>query len=267
MDREAITGIAVIIGFVVIFGAIVFFSIRAERRMQAALRELAEARGWSFETHSTRGFGRRAARKGFTLSPAGAGGDWKLDVTRRSSSSGVSVGVSGKRGRSRSRSRNRTRSTNPGRAEFRAPEPTFRGGLAVFTTGATGAAMGAGQGGLADSVMGIFDNKLGKTVLSHLMGADMGEYAGQLKSWPTPEGSGITVMATADPSLFFDMEAIGAALGNWKPAKGFFNSSPQLIIGEAGVRLFLNQQITDADSIARFIDLGQELREKAMRGG
>ncbi|MCC5987163.1 MAG: hypothetical protein JJT95_05725 [Pararhodobacter sp.] len=251
MDGEAFIGIAVIIGFVALFGAILFFSIRAERRLQAALRAMAEERGWEYQTSRTRGMGRRSATSGFTVTPNGAAADWRLEVKRRSSS-----GSSGRKGA--------IRTSNPGRAEFRAAEPTFRGGLAMFTTGALGGAIGIGQGNMASSLMGMFDNKIGKTVLSHFMGADMGEHVGQLQSFPAPEGSGLTVMATADPSMFFDMEAIGEALRCWKPAKGS-PGNPQLVVGEAGIRLFLSKQITDAETVASFIDLGLELREKAMR--
>lgn len=256
MDSEAFTGIAILIGIVVVVGAIAFFVIRAERRLQEALRAMAQARGWTYAPHRIRGFGQGRARKGFTVTPGSPAEGWKLEVTRRSSSS------SGARRKGRSS----TRTTDPGRAEFQAPEPRFSGGLAVFTTGATGGLMGLGGGSAADSVMGLFDNRIGKAMLGHMMVADIGDHAGQLKSFPAPEGSGLTIMATADPALFFDLDAIGAALKGWRPSKGRFASAPQLIIGEAGIRIMVSQQITDPEAVAGLIEMGQKLGAEAMRG-
>lgn len=258
MDNEAFIGIAILVGIVAVIAAIAFFAIRAERRLQAALHELAESRGWHYRADTARGFGQRRAGKSFTITPDSASDGWTLEVARRSSSRGGSR--SGRKGLS-------TTVTNPGRAEFRAPEPAFRGGLAVFTTGATGAAMGHGHGAAAESLMGLFDNRIGKAVLGHVMGSDVGEHVGQLKSFPAPAGSKLTVMATADPSMFFHLKAIDDALAGWKPARGFIKSSPQLFVSEAGMRLFLNQQVTDPESVARLIDLGLDLRDRVMRAG
>lgn len=257
MDSESLTGIAILIGIVVAIGLVAFFAIRAERRLQEGLQAMAQARGWSYAAHKTRGLGRGRTRKGFTVTPGDPAEGWKLEVTRRSSSS------SGNRGRGGST----TRSTDPGRAEFHAPEPRFSGGLAVFTTGATGGVMGLGGGSAADSVMGMFDNKFGKAMLGLMMGADIGEHAGQLKSFPAPEGSGLSIMATADPTLFFDIDAIDAALQGWRPSKGRFASAPQLIIGEAGIRIMVSQQITDPEAVAGLIEMGQTLSAQAMRSG
>ena len=260
MDGEAFTGIAILVGIVVVVGVIAFFIIRAERKLQAALQELAESRGWRYETFRDSGFGRRRARKRFTMTPTDSSEGWTLEVTRRSSSN------SGGRSRGKRGSRNTT-TTDPGRAEFRAPAPAFQGGLAVFSTGMTAKAMGLGGGGTADSLMGMFDNKVGKAVMGHFLGADVGEHMGQLKSFPAPAGSKMTVMATADPSMFFDLAAIDEALASWKPAKGLFKASPMMIVSESGVRLMVGQQITDPESVAGLIDLGLSLRERATRGG
>lgn len=260
MDSESLTGIAILIGIGAVIGLVAFYAIRAERRLQEGLQAMAQARGWSYAAHKTRGLGQGRTRKGFAVTPDDPAEGWKLEVTRRSSSS------SGNRGRGGGTTRS-TRSTDPGRAEFHAPEPRFSGGLAVFTTGATGGVMGLGGGSAADSVMGLFDNRIGKAVLGHMMGADIGEHAGQLKSFPAPEGSGLSIMATADPTLFFDIDTIGAALQGWRPSKGRFASAPQLIIGEAGIRIMVSQQITDPEAVEGLIEMGQTLSARAMRSG
>ena len=263
MDGEGIFGVVLVIGFVALFAVIFFFAIRAERRLYQRLQALANERGWRFEkTRRVIGTTRHRA-KGFTLASQSAGEDWRLDVSRRFSTGGSSRG--GKKGRARQRPGKEVgqRTTTPGRAEFRAAEPVLAGGLAVFAPAGTAGAGGLAQSEAAASMLGVFDNKIGKTVLGHFLGADMGEHIGQLQAFPAPEGSGLTVMASADPSLWFDIAAIGEALNRWQPASGKAER-PQLAIGEAGLRLFLNREVTDPETVASFIALGQELQQKAM---
>lgn len=254
MDSDSILGIVLLVVLVAVIGAIAFFSIRAERRLQQGLQDLADAKGWQLEKRKrvlgssvSRGSGARGAEFGFT---PGGGGDWSLDVRRRYSR--------------RSGGKGSARITDAGRAEFRAPSPALSGGLAIFATGGAGGALGMAQGRIASSLAGVFDNMAGRALLGQLLGPDMGDHVGQLQSFPAPEGSGVTVMATADPSLWFDVEAIGRELGSWQPARSS-DGSPQLAIGEAGIRLFLPNEITDPAALTRFVELGQRLRQVAQR--
>lgn len=255
MDSDNLLGIALLVILVAVIGAIAFFSIRAERRLQQGLQGLAEAKGWQLEKRKralgssvSRGSGARGAEFSFT---PGGGEDWSLDVRRRHSS---------RRG-----GKGSPRITDAGRAEFRAPSPALSGGLAIFATGGAGGALGMAQGRIASSLAGMFDNVAGRAVLGQVLGPDMGDHVGQLQSFPAPEGSGLTVMATADPSLWFDVAAIGQELASWRPARG--SGSPQLAIGEAGMRLYLPNEITDPETLASFVELGQRLQQVAPRAG
>ena len=233
----------VIIGVVIaVFVAILGYAIRYERKLRQALQDLADARGWHYEAcRLDYGTGGKTA-KGFRLVPAGSGGDWQLEVVRRFSS-----------GRTR---RGGARTTSPGNAEFRLPEPVFEGGLAVFAAGS------AGSTGGAATPPGISDNRDDEGVPGSFLGPDIERHIGQLRPFPAPEGSGLTVMGTADPSLLFDLPTMGRLLNGWASPRGQW-ARPKLVIGEAGLRLMVGHELVTPEAVTQMVDLGLELGAKA----
>jgi len=245
MDGDTIWMMAVAIAFVAVFVVLIRSGAKAEQRFKDALSEMAAARGW-IVNHETFGKGR-----GFVVTPAD-GGDWSLEVRRRQSSRSTGAG-----GRT-------TGSSSPGRSEFRVPDPALPGGLAVFMPGSRDGAEGAAFGEAASSIMGLFDNSFGRAMLGRLLGPDMGEHVGALQSFPSPPGSGLQVLATADPSLWFDLAAIGRTLAGWQPS-GRMEAPPQMIVGEAGLRIMVPRELSNAEAVAQMVDVGLALRACAAR--
>ncbi len=263
MDSDMMWTVGIILAVVAAFGLILWFSIQAEKRRFEALQAMAAERGWTVRRE------RFDRARGFVVTPA-EGNDWELEVRRSRSASGAgsrSAQRGGRRGshgitRVSASGSGRSSAPDPGRAEFRAARPVLPGGLAIFASGAPGG--GTALGEAASSLLGLFDNKIGKAMLSRVLGPDMGEHVGALQSFPAPEGSNLTVMATADPSMWFDVAAIGKALAGWQPLPGH-TMLPQVAIGEAGLRLFIPREVTDPAAVARLVELGLELRACAAR--
>jgi hypothetical protein len=101
--------------------------------------------------------------------------------------------------------------------------------------------------------MGIFDNDLSRSVLSHLLGDAVGQHLGQLTDIPVPEGLDLTIMATADPSLRFAPETLATFLGDspWSTAP---DKKALVLIGEDGLKLRLSHAVTDPQDVLRAID-------------
>ena len=243
MDGEGIWVVGVMLAFVAVFAVIIRASIRAEKRRVEALEAMASERGWTLRRER---FGKQ---HGFVIAPA-HGDDWVLEL-RKSRSTGGSRSTG-------------TRTSTPGRAEFRTPQPAMMGGLAMFTIGQSGDVLKLAQS--ASSVLGMFDNRFGQAMLSRVLGADMGEHIGALQAFPPPPDSHLTVMATADPSLWFDLPAIGRALEGW-PGRNGMADHPQLAIGSNGLRLFIPREVTVPTAVAHLVELGLELRACAARAG
>lgn len=221
------------------FGALIIWSVRAERARQAAMAALASAQGWRYE-HEQLG-AKRASRFSFTPenTPESADDDWRLQVTRR-------------------RSGGKRRASHPGSSEFRAPTPSLPGGLVVVMP-----EMGKGLAGAASSMMGLFDNRIGRALVSKALGPEIGEHLGQLQDFAPPEGARVMVLASADPSLWFDIAAIAEAIHSWHPRKGADRSAPMVIIDGSGLKMRVNYEIGDAELIEAFVALGQRVQSVA----
>lgn len=237
MDLQSLAVFLAFAMFIGGFGALVIWSIRAERARQAAMTALAEARGWRYE-HEQRG-ARQASR--FAIHPEGEGDEWQLQVTRR-------------------RSGGKRRSSHPGSSEFRAPSPALPEGLVVVMP-----EMGKGIAGAAATMAGLFDNRIGRALISKSLGPEIGEHLGRLQDFPAPEGSRAMVLATADPSLWFDIAAIAEAIHSWHPRKGSDRSAPMVVIDAGGFRMRVNYEVGDPDLVEQFIALGQQVQQVAAR--
>lgn len=222
------------------FAALVIWSVRAERKRQAEMTAIAIANGWRYE-HQQRS-GKRAAR--FAYMPEGPAPDgseqhWQLQVSRR-------------------RSGSKGRSSHSGSSEFRAPSPTFQNGLVVVMP-----EMGKGIAGAAASMMGLFDNKIGRALMAKALGPEIGEHLGQLQAFDPPEGARVMVLATADPTLWFDLGAIARGIHEWNPKTGSDRAPPMVVIDSTGLRLRLNYEIPEPALIERFIAIGQQVQAES----
>ncbi|MFN3952892.1 MAG: hypothetical protein ACK4LQ_00460 [Pararhodobacter sp.] len=222
------------------FAALVVWSVRAERKRQGEMTAIANANGWRYE-HQQRS-GKRAAR--FTYMPDGPAPDgaeqhWQLQVSRR-------------------RSGGKGRSSHPGSSEFCAPSPTFQNGLVVVMP-----EMGKGIAGAAASMLGFFDNKIGRALMAKALGPEIGEHLGQLQAFDPPEDLRVMVLATADPALWFDLGAIARGIHAWNPKTGSDRSAPMVVIDSSGLRLRLNYEIPEPALVERFIALGRQVQREA----
>ena len=241
MDGDMIWPVVAMLAFVAVFAAIILIASKAEKRRFEALEAMASERGWTVRRES---FGKQ---RGYVVAPAD-GSDWMLELRKQRSS-----------GSSR---RGSVSTSIPGRSEFRSPQPAMMGGLAMFTAGASAGGLALAES--ASSLLGMFDNKIGRAVMSRLLGPEMGEHVGALQPFPSPPDSHMTVMATADPALWFDVPAIGRALEGW-PKRNGLADPPQLAIGSSGLRLFIPREVTDPVAVAQLVELGLELRASAAR--
>ncbi|MCL4675075.1 MAG: hypothetical protein KJZ59_03380, partial [Pararhodobacter sp.] len=126
------------------------------------------------------------------------------------------------------------------------PDPRFAGGLAVFSGQQDPAAAAA-----ASQLLGIFDNDLSRNLLTRMLGAEFGAHLGQLQAIDAPPGVGLTIMATADPSLQFDTAAIAAALADM-PRKR--ETQPMILLGDEGLKLRLAKDVTDPETLSQVVD-------------
>lgn len=232
MDGETFLILAMMALFIGAFAALVIWSIRSEKRRQAEFAELAVQRGWSYD-YVKPGRGRRSGVLRFT----GPDGDWTLEITRRRSSGG----------------KGSSRSSSPGSSIFRAPAPALPGGLVVAMAEKPQALTK-----MLPGMTGLFDNVIGRSLLNFAVGPEVAQHVGQLQSFDTPAELRINVMATADPTLWFDMESIARAVHGWNPRKSGDRGPPIVMIGETGLTLRLSYELGDAALIAQFIDLALE---------
>jgi len=239
MDGDTLRVLLIFLLFIASFAGLIFWSTRLERKRQEAFQALADERGWRYENQ--RGSGRGKPSQLLFTSPQ-SDAPWQLRIGRRRSGGGGKT----------------TRTSHPGSTEFRAPTPGLPGGLAVFMP-----EVGGGLTGAASAVMGAFDNKIGRKLLSYAVGPEVGEHVGSLQPFEAPAQSRLSVMATADPSLWFDMNVIGRAIHSWNPQRGANRAPPRVMIGTEGVTVTLNYEITDPQMIADFVALGQDIMQNA----
>jgi hypothetical protein len=156
---------------------------------------------------------------------------------------GLSVEIARPR---QTRSGNTTRRT-AGSTTIALADPRFDG-LAVYKTGAP-----EGIAEAAGALLGVFDNDLSRSVLSHFLGDAVGQHLGQLAEVPVPEGLDLTVMATADPSLRFVPATLAAFLGE-APWSTTPDKKALVLIGEDGLKLRLSHAVTAPQDVLRAID-------------
>lgn len=235
MDTQKLAVYLALAVFIGGFVVIIVWSLRVERNRQTALRTVVERHGWEY-AHSP-GTSRRAAH--LCITPTDAG--WRLDIRRR-------------------RNRGKHRGQDPGRSEFVSPTPYFQNNLVML--------IGPGARGLTGAMgalSGVLDNAFGRGLLSRLFGPEIAEHAGNLRNYAPPEGSGLSVLASDDPTPLFDLPAIGAHLSAWPRQRGANAGPPVVMIHSEGLRVALNYELDDPARIEAFIALGEQLVAVARR--
>jgi hypothetical protein len=169
-----------------------------KRRRARRLTEFARSHGWTCQ-HS---WGLTGPGAKFIIRPE-HGDRWELRVRRSSA------------GR---------RSRVAGKTEFRAPEPHFVGGFAMFVS--TGG-KDYGLYGLA-KILRVFGIVFGKRVMRWLFGAELGESMHLLQAFEAPPGIDLGIFATADPRDKFDLKSISRAVHRMSDR---YNFCPSVRIG------------------------------------
>jgi len=217
------SSIFVLIGFAAFFAAgiaVLIATRRAEARRRSAYQALAERRAWGYEFR--RAQGSRPAEVRFTDPARGLG----LIVTRRLS-----------------RKSGSTTTTRGGHTVVELKEPRLSGGLALYVPPSEAEMVKA-----ASSVLGIFDNSIGKFLIGRLAGEDIGDHVGQLVGQPVPEGVPVAIMATVDPSLWIDATAMARALA---AAPG---DKAMVLVSATGTRLRIGQPLYAPEDIEQLFD-------------
>jgi hypothetical protein len=238
MDAEALFVFAAFGLFVSLFAGLVIWSVRKDRAFRASLAEMATEQGWTFTIEAER----RGRGAGFTFRDPAQG--WTA-VFRRP----------------RSRNKSVSSSSGSGSSGFTAPDPGFQGGLLVVSP-----AQHPGMGSALTQLAGVFDNAFGAKLLGLVLGDTIGRYGGQLQEFPAPEGSGLSVMGTTDPALFFDLAALGPLLRDWHPRSGVVKTPPMVLISDDGLDLRLGYIPRTAEDMRDLILLGQAVRAALQKG-
>jgi hypothetical protein len=218
--------------FVGIFAWIIVTQTRAQKARDAAIDALAADRGWRV---TRRVEGRRKVAE---IAPEGGGWVLKL-ASGYASSSG------------------RNRSSAPGFAEFRALEPAWPGGRAVFAQRLPAAFEGRIGG---TGLVGFFQNAAVKTMLSRVIDPAIVADLGRLKPFDPPPGIELMILATEDPREG-NLRAIHEAVNGWRPRVGRDQGAPAVTIGPEGTSLRLPGELTSAEDVGAFADLGLRLAQ------
>ena len=238
MDAETLFVLAAFGLFVSAFAGLVIWSVKKDRAFRASLAQMASAEGWTFTIEAER----RGRGAGFTFRDPAQG--WTA-VFRRP----------------RSRNKSVSSSSGNGSSSFSAPDPEFQGGLLVIAQ-----AQHPGMGSALTQLAGVFDNAFGAKLLGFVLGDTIGRHAGQLQEFPAPEGSGLSVLGTTNPALFFDLAVLGPLLQDWRPSYGGVKTPPMLLISDDGMDLRLGYIPRTSEDMRAYILLGQNLRA-ALRDG
>ena len=228
------SNVLVLLGLAAMFAAAIALIIatrRAEARRRAAYQALAERRAWGYEFRRSQGS--RPAELQFTDPARGI----RLVITRRLS-----------------RKSGSTTTTRGGYTVVELKEPRLYGGLALYVPPTEAELIKA-----ASSVLGIFDNGIGKFLIGRLAGEDIGDHVGQLVAQPVPEGVPVSIMATVDPAPFIDAAAVARALAE---APG---DKPMVLVSETGTRLRSGRALYPPAEIEQLFDVALAL-DAALNG-
>ncbi len=217
-------------GFVGMFGWIIVSQTRAQRARDAELDALAAARGWTV-TRGTEGR-RRIAE----IAPQGR--EWRLKLA-----SGYATGGQ------------RNRQSSPGYAEFRAAEPAWPGGRAVFAQRLPSAMLGR-MGGAG--LVGFFQNAALRTLLGKLVDPDTLRDLDRLKPFDPPPGIELMILATEDPRGG-NLRAIHEAVHGWRPVVARDRGAPAVMIGAEGTAIRVPTELRAVPDIEALVALGERL--------
>lgn len=223
------------VGVLLIVAAIAVFVIRADRRRRAALRALAERRGWQI------GFAERNTEGaiGTVLRPAAADPEsWELSQVSRS------------RRNSASRSGGtvtRSRWIDPGR---RSPA-----GLWAFAPPLPAEAAAAGMG-----LLGALGGGMARAMLTRFLG-DIGRELPDLQHVEAPGGKprGFTLFTSAPDAEGVDLDLIDAAFRDWT-ARHPGGKPPPVLLAEPGrLSLRLETSLNQAADWEEMADFGRRI--------
>jgi len=220
---------------VVVFAVIVIMALRRKRARDAAMEALFAARDWSITE------GRRNRRRERIVTPSD--GAWRL----------ILLGP-----KRNNKSRTRT-AASLGSTEIRFPEPAFRGGLAVFAP-----APAAGMGNTAAALLGLMGSVLSREVMHRLVGEELAERVGDLEDYPAPEGTGMMILATADPAFGLDIHVAARVLTETATRLGG-KFPPAIMASDTGMGLRVGGEIQRAEDLADFVDIALRLRDALPR--
>lgn len=225
----AILFLAVFLG---VFAWIIVTQSRAQKARDAAIDALAAARGWRV---TRRVEGRRKVAE---LAPEAGG--WALKLA-----SGYGSGSGS------------NRASIPGFIEFRAREPAWPGGRAVFAQRLPAAFEGRIGG---TGLVGFFQNAAVKTMLSRVIDPAVLDDLHRLKPFDPPPGIELTILASEDPRAF-NLRAIHEVVNGWRPKMRRDRGAPAVSIGPEGTSLRLPGELTAAEDVGAFADLGLRLAQ------
>lgn len=211
--------------------ALIVAQRRAEARRRAAYQALAQRRGWDHAFQRARGG--RPAELHFTDAARGIA----LVVTRRLSRKSGSVTT-----------------TKGGTTVVSLRRPRLAGALALYVPPSERDLLAA-----AGSVLGIFDNALGRMLVGRLAGEEIGDHLGQLTAQPVPAGLALGILASVDPAPFIDATPMAQALAAAPSPKAM------ILVSETGTRLRLGRALYEAAEIERLFDAALAL-DAALNG-
>lgn len=219
-----IAALAGVVGWLILGGQ------RDDRRRRADLEALAAREGWMLETRS------EGRRKVTEVRPRSGG--WVLKLASGHSSGG-----------------GKARSWVPGHAEFRAEDPAWHDGVAIFTPKMP---LGFDQLRGGSGMVGFFRNAAFKTLMARILDPETQREAERLHPFEPPAGIELSILATADPREG-NLRAIHDAVQGWAPKVGRARELPAVRIGPAGTTLRLPAPLVEAEDIAAFVAHGQRL--------
>jgi hypothetical protein len=231
---DIIVPVLFLAGFVGIFAWIIVTQTRAQRARDAALDALAATRGWRLSR------GIEGRRRVATIVPEAGG--WRLRL--------ATGHARGQRGSG----------SVPGFAEFRAEEPAWPGGRAVFAQPLPGAFDGRmGAAGL----VGFLQSAALRTVLARVVEPETLADLPRLQSFDPPQGIALMILSTEDPREG-NLQAIHDAVHGWRPVARRDMGPPAVTIGPEGMTLRVPGEVTAPDDVAALVGLGERL-SRALR--
>ncbi|MCA2010549.1 hypothetical protein LCM17_03555 [Cereibacter sphaeroides] len=224
--------------FVLVFGGLIaalVFAYRKEQARRAAYVALAERRGLSYEIRTSMS---RPAEVHF----ADKESDLTITVVRR-----------------KARKTSKGQSIQGGTTELRMGDPRLQGALILYAP-----AMPKKFDGVANALMGAFDNKVAKFLIGKMFGDEIGAYMGQMTEQPSPDGIALTILGNVDPDPMFDPAAAHRALET-APKGGGADRSTMILVTEAGTRIRMGRDLLEAEEIEKLLDAGLMLRSELQR--